>query len=62
MVPRFYQFELVDGHAFAAGLGGVSYGGEGKRVHLDTKGGNVLLLEFTSQVALDEGGLVDWVR
>lgn len=36
---------------------GIAYGGEGKRVHLDTKGGNVLLLEFTSQVALDEGGL-----
>jgi hypothetical protein len=26
-------------------------------VNLDTKGGHVLLLEFTSQVALDEGGL-----
>jgi len=26
-------------------------------VDIDTKGGNVLLLEFTSQVALDKGGL-----
>ena len=36
---------------------GITYGGEGKRVNLDTEGGNVLLLELTSQVALDEGGL-----
>jgi hypothetical protein len=27
-------------------------------VDLDTEGGHVLLLEFTSQVALDEGGLL----
>jgi len=32
-------------------------GGEGQRVHLDTEGGDVLLLEFTRQVALDESGL-----
>jgi hypothetical protein len=32
-------------------------GGEVERVDLDTKSGHVLLLELTSQVALDEGGL-----
>lgn len=32
-------------------------GGEAKRVNLDTEGGHVLLLKFTSQVTLDEGGL-----
>lgn len=32
-------------------------GEETKRVNLDTKGGNVLLLELSGQVALDEGGL-----
>jgi hypothetical protein len=31
-------------------------------VNLDTKSGDVLLLEFTSQVALDEGGLSNRVR
>jgi hypothetical protein len=34
-----------------------SYGGESKRVNLDTKGGDVLLLELASQVTLDEGSL-----
>jgi hypothetical protein len=34
-----------------------TYGVKVERVHLDTKGGNVLLLEFTSQVTLDESGL-----
>ena len=37
--------------------GVVTYGGKAKRVDLDTKGGHVLLLEFTGQVTLDEGGL-----
>lgn len=32
-------------------------GGEAKRVNLDTEGGHVLLLELTSQVTLDKGGL-----
>lgn len=32
-------------------------GREAEGVDLNTKGGHVLLLEFTSQVALDEGGL-----
>lgn len=41
---------------------GITYGGELQRVNLDTKCGNVLLLEFTSQVALDEGGLSNRVR
>jgi len=35
-----------------------TYGGEGKRVDFDTEGCNVLLLELSSQVTLDEGGLV----
>lgn len=47
---------------FGAGFGGASYGGEGERVHLDTEGGNVLLLEFTSQVTLDESGLPYWLH
>ena len=37
--------------------GGYAYGGETERVDLDTERGNVLLLELTSQVTLDEGGL-----
>lgn len=36
-------------------------GGEAERVDLNTQGGNVLLLKFTSQMALDEGGLFDGV-
>lgn len=35
----------------------LTYGGEVERVDLDTKGGNVLLLELSSQVTLDESGL-----
>lgn len=42
-------------------MGGVSrkltYGGEAKRVNLDTEGGHVLLLKLSSQVTLDKGGL-----
>jgi hypothetical protein len=37
--------------------GGYAYGRETERVDLDTERGNVLLLELTSQVTLDEGGL-----
>ena len=37
--------------------GGNAYGREAERVDLDTESGDVLLLELTSQVALDEGGL-----
>lgn len=29
---------------------------------LDTEGGDVLLLEFTSKMALDEGGLLKEIR
>ncbi len=36
---------------------GCTYGGESERMDLNTKSGNVLLLELTSQVALDEGSL-----
>lgn len=45
---------------FEAGFFGgvIAYGVEVEGVHLDTKGGDVLLLEFTSQVALDESGLL----
>lgn len=45
---------------FEAGFFGgvIAYGVEVEGVHLDTEGGDVLLLEFTSQVALDEGGLL----
>ena len=32
---------------------------EDHRVHLDTEGGDVLLLKLTGKVALDEGGLTD---
>jgi hypothetical protein len=50
---------LVSGHpgALSARSVGATYGGEAERVNLDTEGGHVLLLELTSQVALDEGGL-----
>lgn len=34
-----------------------AYGREAKRVHFDTKSGNVFFLEFTCQVAFDKGGL-----
>jgi hypothetical protein len=34
-----------------------TYGGEAKRVNLDTEGGHVLLLELSGQMTLDEGGL-----
>jgi hypothetical protein len=36
---------------------GMTYGVEKKRVNLNTESGDVLLLEFTSQVTLDECGL-----
>jgi len=35
----------------------VTYGSEAKGVNLDTKCGHILLLEFTRQMTLDEGGL-----
>jgi hypothetical protein len=35
-----------------------TYCGEAERVDFYTKSSNVLLLKFTSQVALDKGGLV----
>lgn len=41
----------------AQGRGWLTYGGEGERVDLDTERGNVLLLEFSGQMALDEGSL-----
>lgn len=37
--------------------GHMTYGVEVKRVDLDTESGDVLLLEFTSQVTLNESGL-----
>lgn len=43
---------------FLDGVRGVeTYGGEGERVDLDTESSDVLLLELSSQVTLDEGGL-----
>jgi hypothetical protein len=36
----------------------MTYGVEIKGINLDTESGDVLLLEFTRLVALDEGGLV----
>jgi hypothetical protein len=41
---------------------GIAYGSEGEGVNFDTESGDVLLLEFTSQVALDESGLLGWLR
>jgi hypothetical protein len=35
----------------------VTYGSEAKGVNLNTKCGHILLLEFTGQMTLDEGGL-----
>lgn len=40
---------------------GIAYGSEGERVNFDTKSSDVLLLELSSQVALNEGGLCDLV-
>lgn len=34
-----------------------TYGGESERVDLNTESSDVLLLELSSQVTLDEGGL-----
>lgn len=34
-----------------------TYGGESERVNLNSQSGDILLLELTSQVTLDEGGL-----
>ena len=36
----------------------VTHGGETQGVDVDTEGGDVLFLEFTSQVTLDKGGLL----
>jgi hypothetical protein len=38
---------------------GTVVGVEDHGVHLDTEGGDVLLLELTSEMSLDEGGLTD---
>jgi hypothetical protein len=35
----------------------VTYGAESKRVNLDTKSSDILLLKLSSQVSLDESGL-----
>jgi hypothetical protein len=39
-----------------------TYGRETEGVDLDTEGSKVLLLEFSSQVALDKGGLIKGFR
>jgi hypothetical protein len=40
-----------------ASSGRKTYGGEAKRVNLDSERRNVLLLELSGQMALDEGSL-----
>jgi hypothetical protein len=40
-----------------SGVVGGAYGSESERVHFDTESCDVLLFEFTSKMALDEGGL-----
>lgn len=42
----------------SAAMSGSAYRSELKRVDFDTERGDVLLLELTSQVTLDEGGLL----
>jgi hypothetical protein len=37
----------------------MTYGSEAERVNLDTEGRDVLLLELSGQMALDEGRLLD---
>lgn len=41
--------------------GGSTYGCEAERVNFDTLCCDVLLLEFSRKMALDEGGLVSFV-
>lgn len=50
--------ELVN---LASNQGGefATYGSESKGVNFDTESGDIFLLELTSQMALDEGGLFD---
>merc|ERR1712000_462205 len=48
---------LADTDEITVPVGDVLVGGEAKRVNFDTQRGQVLLLEFTSQVTLDKGGL-----
>jgi hypothetical protein len=38
-----------------------TYRGEAKRVNLNTKGCDILLLKFTGQMTLDEGGLSEHI-
>ena len=60
MVPRFCGIELVDRHRGGVRRG-IAYGSEGERVNFDTESSDVLLLELSSQVALNESGLNDLV-
>lgn len=46
------------GRISSSGGRGESYGRETKRVNFDTESGDVLLLELSSQVTLDESGLL----
>jgi hypothetical protein len=60
MGPRFFQQLATRAQredATARMAGRVTNRGEAERMDLYSEGGNVLLLEFASQVALDEGGL-----
>lgn len=71
MVPKFYRFRVSWPSSRRGGSWqrsrsgarrGIAYGSESQRVNLDTESGDVLLLELSSQVALDEGGLSYWLR
>jgi hypothetical protein len=53
MGPKFYA--RVSNRRGSQGA--ATNGGEAERVDLDTEGGDVLLLELASEMALDEGGL-----
>lgn len=48
---------LVPPFSIRARTGNDAYGGETERVNFDSEGRNVLLLELSSQVTLNEGGL-----
>lgn len=41
------------------GGGFATYGSKSKRVNFDTESGDIFLLELSSQMTLDEGGLFD---
>jgi len=57
MLPKFYknyEFRVAGSNRWE-----ITYCAESKRVDFDTKGSDILLLELSSQVTLDEGGLCE---